>query len=301
MKPLDSDPEFTVGAIPTETDDPPRGASTRGRSRAPVVAACAMLGLIIGAAAFHFLGPRSASLAQQALPAPPAQVPAPVTPPESAIQHPVGTLAAGETGGVQFPVPPLDESDVVVNDAIETILNGGAFRRLMVPDQIVRHIVATIDNLPRKTIAAQIVPTRPTPGSLATASTAGGLAISDANAGRYVAYVNAFEAIDTQRLAGFYVRLYPLFQQAYVELGYPDGYFNDRLIGVIDHLLSAPEPRRRIYVAQPKVLFEFTDPELEALSSGQKILVRIGIDNEMRVKAKLRDIRKALTATNANR
>lgn len=29
----------------------------------------------------------------------------------------------------------------------------------------------------------------------------------------------------------FYVRLYPLFQKAYVELGYPNGYFNDRLIG----------------------------------------------------------------------
>jgi hypothetical protein len=33
----------------------------------------------------------------------------------------------------------------------------------------------------------------------------------------------------------------------------------------------------------------------EELSSGQKILVRVGIDDEMRLKAKLREIRKALT------
>ena len=42
-------------------------------------------------------------------------------------------------------------------------------------------------------------------------------------------------------------------------------------------------------------MFEFADPDLEELSAGQKILVSVGIDNEMRLKAKLRDIRKALT------
>ena len=94
----------------------------------------------------------------------------------------------------------------------------------------------------------------------------------------------------------FYVRLYPLFQQAYVELGYPNGYFNDRLVSVIDHLLAAPEPRSPIRLTQPKVLYEFADPALEGLSAGHKILVRVGIDDEMRLKAKLREIRKALAA-----
>ncbi len=42
-------------------------------------------------------------------------------------------------------------------------------------------------------------------------------------------------------------------------------------------------------------MFEFADPELEELSAGQKILVRIGIENERRLKAKLRDVRWALT------
>jgi Protein of unknown function (DUF3014) len=46
---------------------------------------------------------------------------------------------------------------------------------------------------------------------------------------------------------------------------------------------------------QPKVLYQFADPELESRSAGQKILMRMGPVNESRVKAKLRDIRKALT------
>ena len=92
------------------------------------------------------------------------------------------------------------------------------------------------------------------------------------------------------------MRLYPLFQQAYVELGYPNGYFNDRLVGVIDHLLAAPEPKAPIALTQPKVMYEFADPALADLSAGQKIMVRVGLDNEPRLKAKLREIRKALVA-----
>ena len=49
------------------------------------------------------------------------------------------------------------------------------------------------------------------------------------------------ESVDTGRLAALYVRFYPLFQQAYRDLGYPNGYFNDRLVEVIDHLLVTPE------------------------------------------------------------
>jgi len=91
------------------------------------------------------------------------------------------------------------------------------------------------------------------------------------------------------------VHFYPLFQKAYQDLGYPKGYFNYRLIEVIDHLLAAPDVPAPIALTQPKVLFEFADPSLEQLSAGQKIMIRIGPVNESRVKAKLADIRHALT------
>jgi hypothetical protein len=43
------------------------------------------------------------------------------------------------------------------------------------------------------------------------------------------------------------------------------------------------------------VFYEFADPELEARSAGQKILMRIGNENAARVKAKLRELRGELT------
>jgi hypothetical protein len=168
--------------------------------------------------------------------------------------------------------------------------------RLVVPEGIVRNIVATVDNLPRQTVAPRIVPLRPVPGAFEVTAAANGTSIAAGNAKRYADYVRAAEAVDTARLVGFYVRLYPLFQQAYVELGYPKGYFNDRVVAVIDHLLAAPEPKGALLLIQPKVFYQYADPDLEQRSAGQKIMMRVGLDNELRLKAKLREIRRALVA-----
>jgi hypothetical protein len=45
---------------------------------------------------------------------------------------------------------------------------------------------------------------------------------------------------------------------------------------------------------QPSVTYKYADPKLEALSSGQKLLIRMGPENETAVKAKLRELRAAL-------
>ena len=89
---------------------------------------------------------------------------------------------------------------------------------------------------------------------------------------------------------------YPLFQEAYANLGHPPEYFNDRLIEVIDHLLATPELQDPIALARPNVQFEYADPNLEARSAGQKALIRMGRENATVIKNKLRDVRAALIA-----
>jgi hypothetical protein len=103
------------------------------------------------------------------------------------------------------------------------------------------------------------------------------------------------------------VRLYPLFQQAYAELGHGNRHFNDRLVEVIDHLLAAaelegpvplvrPEVREPIPAQEGRVLWSYADPRLEAMSAGHKMMVRVGRENEARLKAKLRDVRRQIAA-----
>ena len=67
-----------------------------------------------------------------------------------------------------------------------------------------------------------------------------------------------------QQLRNVYFRFYPLFQQSYQNLGYPNGYFNDRLVQVIDMLLATPQPTGPIELVRPNVMYTFADPTLEA-------------------------------------
>ena len=304
MKAFHTDPEFTLNAAHLGTPvEPAWRPASPSRPRRPWIPLIAVFLLILAGVAAYSLRQRETSVPTASAPVPAASDSMHEAPAAPGIEHPADRILAapGDNEHALPALPGLDESDAVARDSIATILNGDDFLRLLVPTAVVRHIVATVDNLPRNKIAVAILPVKPAAGPFVAATDARGMSIASDNAARYAPYVTAAEAIDAERLAGFYFRLYPLFQQAYVELGYPDRYFNDRVIGVIDHLLAAPEPKAPVYLAQPKVVFEFADPQLESLSAGQKILVRMGADNEARIKAKLRELRKLLASGEAHR
>lgn len=213
--------------------------------------------------------------------------PAPAAP---AIEHPVPQSQAA----VSQPLPQLDASDADASTALEKLPGASALAKFLIPKSLVRHIVATIDNLPRRRVAVDIRPVQPTPGGFAVTGTPGHLTISPDNAARYTPFVDLVKAVNAKQLVAVYFHFYPLFQQAYEDLGYPTEYFNDRVIAVIDHLLAAPDIQGPIEVVQPNVEYQYADPKLEALSAGQKTLIRMGPANEAVIKAKLREIRQLI-------
>jgi hypothetical protein len=143
------------------------------------------------------------------------------------------------------------------------------------------------------------MPLQPVPGALSTVRAADEVTLSPENSSRYAPYVRVIDALDARAIVRRYVESYPLFQRAYEELGFPNHYFNDRLLEALDDLLAAPEITGPIAVVQPKVLYQFADPDLETRSAGQKIMIRMGGENAANVKAKLREIRSALAAAGA--
>ncbi|MFC1774460.1 DUF3014 domain-containing protein [Pseudomonadota bacterium] len=134
----------------------------------------------------------------------------------------------------------------------------------------------------------------PISGQLRVEEDSNGIYLSNDNYARYDAFIDLFASINNDQMIALYLHYYPLIQAAYDNLGYSSAYFNDRLIDVIDHLLQAPDLGGRIALVRPRVLYKYVDPELEALSAGQKVLIRIGPRNAARVKSKLRELRQAL-------
>ena len=223
-------------------------------------------------------------------PPPPPPPPAPAAPPApTGPKYPVTTQS-------EQPLPSLAASDPAVIDALQKLLGPQAFAQWIVSEGLIRNIVATVDNLPREHFARRLSPLQGVGGTFKASGSGDALAIAPANSARYDAFVGMFDRVEPAAAVAVYQRLYPLFQQAYVELGYPNGYFNDRLVEALDNLLDAPEPKGPVKLVTPKVLYEYADPDLEAASAGQKVLVRMGLANEAKVKAKLKQYRALVSA-----
>ncbi|GAB3552794.1 DUF3014 domain-containing protein [Noviherbaspirillum agri] len=226
------------------------------------------------------------------LPAPAPSVEAP--PPAAGNAEPVIQYPVPETAETQL--PPLARSDSTALAALADVLGKNAVKQFFQSEEVIRRIVVTVDNLPRKVVSAQLMPTKPVEGKLRTDEEGEKLVLAPANHDRYTPFVRLADMVDAKTFVAAYVRLYPLFQQAYREQGYPKGYFNDRLVAVIDHMLEAPEVDGPIALVQPRIYYQFADPELESLSAGHKLMLRIGSRNAARVKAKLQEIRSELVA-----
>ncbi len=200
---------------------------------------------------------------------------------------------------IKNPIVTPDDIDpnLSATEQVATLIGTPRFEAMFVPDEFVRKVVATVDSLARDDVAARMNPAKPPGGSFAAAGEGDALVLGAANFARYSPWIELVDSLDADATVALYRRLYPQFQKAYEDLGNPDGYFNDRVIEVIDHLLSAPAAPATIPLAQPSVYYVFADPALEAESAGRKLLLRMGPGNAARVQAKLKEIRGRIAAT----
>lgn len=211
-------------------------------------------------------------------------------------RHPIDRVL-----GAEAPADPATAAlDVAASDkailaALGALAKSEQLMRFMLPSDIVQRIVLTIDNLPADSMSMQYRAVVATPGSFLIERRDGEPAISPQNARRYEAFVGFASSLDARRLVAFYKRFYPLFQKSYRSIGYPDGHFNDRVVQVIDDLLSAPTPTGAIFLEQPRVLYEYAESSLERRSVGQRMMIRMGPEHSARLKNKLREIRALLT------
>lgn len=215
---------------------------------------------------------------------------------------------------VEYPLPEPEAAEALEPAGIPGALADWLGRKdadaFLQTGDFARRFVATVDNLGRSYAPASLWPVNPTGDRFTVQAQGGETVIAPENAARYAPLVRLAESVDVPRAVDLYIRMYPLLQRAYEDLGYPEARFNNRLIQVIDLLLASPEPEAPVAVKlvevkgpevslRPWVRYEFVDPALESLAAGQKIMVRVGATNERRLKAQLRALRGELLARGA--
>jgi hypothetical protein len=270
-----------------------------------IVAAAALLLTALGLGGLYLWQHRMRPVQVAEAPAAPASAaaPAPVAS-EPAIRHPLEAAPAASA------VVPGDAA-LSWKQALIDALGQSPVLRFVQTEDFSRRFVVTVDNLGRGHAAPALWPLNTTPGRFSVSGGDGELRnIAPENARRYTPLVQWVSSIDARRAAELYARMYPQLQKAYEENGYPGRYFNDRVVEVIDHLLATPEPapgaplvqltevKGSVPSTQPWLRYEFADPQLQSLSSGQRILLRVGPQHRQVLKAKLAELRRQIVAAN---
>lgn len=202
------------------------------------------------------------------------------------------------TPPTQNNLPAIEKSDIGFDRAMYNLLNGEILYALIKRENFIQKFVVTIDNLTNKQLPTTHLPITAPSGKFLVSGSSESPHASKSNYLRYSNHINLLSKLNPTTTIKIYAYFYPLFQTAYRQLGYKNSYFNDRLVTVIDHLLETPNPTDPIQFKQPVILYTYANYDLEKLSAGQKILLRMGQEQRLKVLTILSTYRQLLTNLN---
>jgi len=186
------------------------------------------------------------------------------------------------------PLPPLDQSDALARSVAKPFSNDPDFPVFLVPDDLIRRFVLVVDNIAHGDVPkSELQPLRPRQEFRAALNAQDEWIIDPASFQRYDRVANLITSLDTQAMVKAYALLRPLFQQAYLELGVPNGNFDATLEQALRNVLDTPTTGEEVALNPRTNRFEFANPDLEARSPVQRQLLRMGPDNTRKIKGKL--------------
>lgn len=264
----------------------------------PVLIALVITGLLIVGIGIYYLTstPEEPESVTESVPVvkQPVKAPEPEPEPEPEPQ-PVIAEPEPQPDTPAFVLPRLDNSDQLIRDGAVSLTRHEGINSWLGSDELVRKTVVFVDNIAAGTVArepgAALAPRSP---MIVKEISEGVYVMDERSYDRYNQVTNVFLSLDTERAVEFYLLLKPLFAEAYGELGYPDGGFDEVILRAIGRLLETPDLTEPAKLVRPVVMYEYQDKRLENLSPAQKQLLRMGPKHSLAIKNKLRDIAREL-------
>ncbi|MGI2065867.1 DUF3014 domain-containing protein [Shewanella sp. MF08487] len=217
---------------------------------------------------------------------------APVTP-ETGSSN-TNTSVVPEPEVIADPVPALAESDTFVQQKVLALINNNVVASSLVQQDLARQFVVFVDNLAQGELTRKVSPIKGPEKQFTVSEITNKVYLNPEGFHRYDAYVDSIVKMDEQSLMATYKQMTPMLEEAFSELGYSNAKFNDRMLQAIKLLLAAPIVEDPIELSSISVNYQFVDPNLEALPSAQKLLIRMGPENTRKLKVALRKLENQL-------
>jgi hypothetical protein len=272
----------------------------RGPSRGIILAAVA----VIAAVAWYMFGGQPEE-PPPAPPEPPQIAPEPVTPKPAAELPPAPDIPEPQPAPepppeVQEPVvppeppPTLEGSDEELRLRLGAATDSPLVATAAGKDQLVERLAGSIDSLSQGVPAYKALPLPPPPGKFAVAPAGSKLVLDPVNFQRYDAHAQMIEGLDTELLVSTFHRFRPLLEEAYAGLGHEAEDFDNAVIRFLDQVLATQPLDGAAELVKSEAVYKYADPELEARSELQKLLMRMGPENLERVQNQAANLRAAL-------
>jgi hypothetical protein len=177
-------------------------------------------------------------------------------------------------------LPALAGSDETLRELVRQLSGDPLLARLLATRELVRNMTLAVVQIgDGRTPAASLASLRP---SIRLETGAGGK-VEPANFERWESAVRALQSIPVRDAAKVYVNVKPLFDQAYRELGYPQGDFDAAVVKAIRMLNATPEVTDDLVLLRREGYFEHDSPALRSLPPVQKQLILLGPNLRRRV------------------
>jgi hypothetical protein len=152
----------------------------------------AVLVLVLAAGGVYYL--RSSNTSPPPAPASPVDL-APAA--EPAIAHPLP--AGADNSAAASALPALADSDTPLRDALAKVSSAEAVKNYLLPENLIRRLVVSIDNLPRQKVAVERRPTTAIAGSLVADGDELHATLDRQNFDRYKPLVAVINKLDMQQ------------------------------------------------------------------------------------------------------
>ena len=214
-------------------------------------------------------------------------------------EAPAAPIAAPVITELQPKIPPApavseETGDQYARESIDAVNGGKALAQFVAGDYVVERAVAIIDALRRGEVPYKLLPVGKPSTTFPISDNGLRVTLDTAGFSRYDGFAQWVGGLDTPALVSLLNDYEMIATQALTRMGVTDFDIRSAVLAATTQILSTPQVSVDAELMRREANWVYMDPELEALSSLQKQVLRMGPENADIVQQKARDIRGAL-------